>query len=125
MYKTVSQYERALGQNINLEKSTILFSPNVHETVKAYLCSMLGMVNSSLAEKYLGVPAIIGRNIKVVFTYIKDKVWRRLCGWNHKLLSLTGKEIILKVVVQAIPSFVTSVFLLPISLCSELESDRV
>ena len=79
------------------------------------------MVNSSLEEKYLGVPAIIGPNKKVVFAYIKDKVWRRLCGWNRKLLSCSGKEILLKAIAQAIPSFVMIVFLLPTSLCTELE----
>ena len=37
------------------------------------------------------------------------------------MLSKAGKEILLKTVVQAIPMYVMSVFLLPISLCTELE----
>ena len=79
------------------------------------------MTNAGLAGKYLGVPAIIGRNKKAIFAYIKDKVWRKLCGWNKKFLSLAGKEILLKAVAQATPSFVMNVFLLPISLCLEFE----
>ena len=82
---------------------------------------LLGMANSKLVEKYLGVPTIIGQNKKAIFEYIKDKVWRRLGEWNRKCPSRGGKEILLKAVAQATPSFVMSIFLLPISLCSELE----
>ena len=89
------------------------FSPNIPNIERSKLCMMLGMVNSSLEEKYLGVSAI--------FAYIKDKVWRRLCGWNRKLLSHTRKEIFLTVIAQAILSFVMSVFLLLTSLYMELE----
>ena len=96
----------------------MFLSPNI---TRSELCTALGMVNSSLEEKYLGVPAIIWDNKKAVFAYIKEKVWRRLCGWNRKLLSPEGKEILLKAVAQAISSFVMSVFLLPTSLCMELE----
>ena len=55
----MSQYEKASDQKINLEKSIVSFSPNVPEETQSVLCSMLGMANSMLAEKYLGVPAII------------------------------------------------------------------
>ena len=52
---------------INLQKSTVSFSPNVPEATKLELCSMLVMANSGLVEKYLGVLAIIGRNKKAIF----------------------------------------------------------
>ena len=39
----------------------------------------------------------------------------------HKFLSKAGKEILLKVVVQAIPSYTMGVFLIPLDLCVELE----
>ena len=85
------------------------------------MCALLGKTNAGLVGKYLGVPVIIERNKKANFAYIKDKVWRKLCGWNRKFLSRDGKEILLKAVAQATSSFVMSVFLMPISLCLELE----
>ena len=42
-------------------------------------------------------------------------------GWTSKLLSSVGKEVLLRSVAQAIPSYCMSVFMLPISLCEELQ----
>ncbi|RVX23698.1 putative mitochondrial protein [Vitis vinifera] len=42
-------------------------------------------------------------------------------GWQSKLLSQAGKEILIKAVGQAIPSYCMSTFLLPISLSEELQ----
>ena len=70
---------------------------------------------------YLGLPSLIGKNKKVIFSFVKDKAWRKIQGWRKKALSKVGKEILLKKVVQVVPTYVISVFLLPISLCNELE----
>jgi hypothetical protein len=51
---------------------------------------------------------------------IKDQVGKKLHNWKVKFLSQAGKEILFKVVVQAIPTYSMSVFLLPVSLCKEL-----
>ena len=66
-FKACLEYEDASSQRINLQKSTVSFSPNVPEATKLELCSILGMTNSGLVEKYLGVPIIIGRNKKAIF----------------------------------------------------------
>ena len=71
--------------------------------------------------QYLGLPTYIGRNKREVFHFIKDRIWKRLNSWNSKLLSRGGKEILLKTVVQAIPNYVMNIFLLPVSLCEEIE----
>ena len=70
---------------------------------------------------YLGLPSLIGKNKKDVFSFIKDKAWQRIQGWRKKMLSKTSKEVLLKSVVQAVPTYVMSVFLLPSLLCAELE----
>lgn len=43
-------------------------------------------------------------------------------GWKSKLLSQAGKEILIKVVVQSIPSYAMSYFELPQTFCDKLNS---
>jgi hypothetical protein len=63
---------------------------------------------------------MVGRSRYKAFKSIKDKVWARLNDWKVKFLSQADKEILIKAIVQAIPTYSMSVFLLPISLCKEL-----
>ena len=65
---------------------------------------------------------MVSRNKKASFNYIKDRVWKKLQGWKEKLLSQAGREILIKIVVQAIPTYTMSCFKLLIGLCSEIES---
>lgn len=53
---------------------------------------------------------------------IKGRVWKILNGWKEKFLSQVGKEVLLKAVVQAIPTYTMSVFLLPKTLCQDLNT---
>ena len=82
----------------------------------------LGVPEIIQYERYLGLPSLVGRNKKASFNYIKDRVWKKLQGWKEKLLSQSGREILIKAVVQAIPTYTISCFKLPIGLCPEIES---
>ena len=73
-------------------------------------------------EKYLGLPPLIGRGKRKAFNRIKDQVGRKIAGWKGKLLSNAGREILIKAVAQATPTYTMSVFKLPDSLCKELNS---
>ncbi|XP_065639127.1 uncharacterized protein LOC136071577 [Quercus suber] len=50
---------------------------------------------------------------KQVFAEIKERVGLKLAGWKGKLLSSGGKEILIKAVAQAIPTYTMSCFQLP------------
>ena len=84
--------------------------------------SLLGVPEIKEYEKYLGLPAFVGRHKKASFKYIKDWVWGKLQGWKEKLLSQAGKEVLLKAVVQAIPTFAMSCFWIPVGLCQDIEA---
>lgn len=64
-------------------------------------------------EKYLGLPPLVGRGKRKAFNQIKDQVGRKIVGWKGKLLSNAGREILIKAVAQATPTYMMSVFKLP------------
>ena len=64
----------------------------------------------------------MGRGKKQSFSYIKERVWKKLQGWKEKLLSQAGKEVLIKFVIQAIPTYAMSCFKLPKGLIHELET---
>jgi hypothetical protein len=71
--------------------------------------------------KYLGLPSMIGRNRTTVFAYVKDRVWQKINSWSSKCLSKAGREVMIKSGLQAIHSYVMSIFLLPETIISTIE----
>jgi len=63
---------------------------------------------------------MIGRNKTTTFNYIKDKVWQRISYWSSKCLPKTGREVMIKSMLQ-IPSNMMSNFLLPNSIIITIE----
>lgn len=73
-------------------------------------------------EKYLGLPLVVERGKKKAFNCIKDQVGRKIAGWKGNVLSNAGREILIKAVAQATPTYTVNYFKLPDSLCSEINS---
>jgi ribonuclease HI len=117
----LSLYERASGQSINKAKTTLFFSKSTPAADQADIIRFLGVPVLKSYEKYLGLPSFIGRSKMKSFAFIKDRVWLKLQGWKERLLSQAGREILIKAVVQAIPTYSMSCFRLPDRLCHELE----
>jgi len=115
-------YSKCSRQCINKSKTTIFFSKSTTSERKQYIKEALGVPKIRSYEKYLELPSLIGRRKRASFDYIKERVWRKLQGWEEKLLSQAGREILIKAIVQAIPIYTMSCFKLPVGLCNELES---
>ncbi|KAL0423118.1 UNVERIFIED_CONTAM: putative mitochondrial protein [Sesamum radiatum] len=118
----LEKYERASGQLINLDKSSIFFSNNTTHEDRMEMATLLGVRIDSMPAKYLGLPYFFGRNKEELFSYVRTRVWQRVSGWKEKMLSQAGNEILIKSIVQSIPSYCMSCFKLPDSLLREIES---
>ena len=113
-------YQDASGQEINLAKSEVLISRNISQAGQADLASILGVKHALGTGKYLA-SSMIGRSKKATFSFIKDRVWRKINSWNGRALSRAGKEVMLKSVIQAILSYIMSLYLIPSSIIDEIE----
>ncbi|KAF5442204.1 hypothetical protein F2P56_034891 [Juglans regia] len=114
-------YESVSGQKINKEKTAMVFSNNVDRGVREEIGLLCGNGEIFQYEKYLRLPPLVGRSKSRAFQSIKARVWQKLQSWKEKLLSQGDKEVLLKAVALSIPTYSMSCFLLPISLCTELE----
>ena len=114
-------YEVASGQKVNAEKFSVFFSHNTPQEKRCEVLNILGPMQDIRHSKYLGLPSIIGRSKTKVFAKMKEKVGRKLAGWKGKLLSIGGKEILIKAVTQMVLTYTMSCFLIPKGLCEEIK----
>lgn len=64
---------------------------------------------------------MIGGNKKELFKFIKDRIWRKINSWGGRSLSKAGKEVMIKSMLQAIPTYFMSIFLIPSSLGEDIQ----
>ena len=91
-------YATASGQCINFEKSSIYFSSNTGDDQKEWIKNCLGVREADRFETYLRLPTLIGRLKYQAFSFLKDRVWKKLQGWKGTILSRAGKEVLIKAV---------------------------
>nr|XP_023917061.1 uncharacterized protein LOC112028598 [Quercus suber] len=115
-------YKTSSSQQLNCHKTSLFFSPNTENKVKEMVKTMFGAQVIRPHEAYLGLPSLVGRSKNNTFAHLKQRVTNKVSGWKEKLLTPVGKEILIKSVAQAVPSYTISCFLLPKNLCEELTS---
>lgn len=101
------------GQKFSDAKSSIFFSENTEVTVKTKVCEALNIMIESLIDKYLGILALIGADRSDYFQHLIHRVRAKTKGWKEKLLSMDGKEILIKSIAQAVLVFARMVFKIP------------
>ena len=90
LLEILATYEQALGQQINRDKTTLFFSKSTSPQIQESIQVALRVLVVKQYEKYLGLPSFIGRKKKESFDNIKQRVWKKLQGWEGKLLSQVG-----------------------------------
>jgi hypothetical protein len=113
-------YEKSMGQLINPQKCSILFGANCSMDAQDRVKGVLKVSNITVEEKYLGLPTPDGRMGRNRFVSLKEKLISRLSNWAERNMSSGAKEVLIKAVAQAIPTYVMSVFKVSVTLCDEL-----
>ena len=122
LLKILEVYKKASGQAMNREKTALFFIKNTSSETKDKIMRIVGVNEIKSHEQYLGLPSIIGRSKKKAFDGLKDRLWKRLNGWQEHYLSIARKETLIKAVAQAIPIYTMQCFMLPKSFCHDLNS---
>ena len=120
LQQLLAMYEKASGQQLNRAKTSLFSSSNTSREVQEEIKNRFGAQIIKQHEKYLGLPSLVGKNKRLTFNAIKEKLGKVLAGWKEKLLFKAGKEVLIKVVAQAILTYTMSCFKLPDSLCDEM-----
>jgi hypothetical protein len=122
MKKVLTKYCDASGQRINMDKSSIFFSKGCPEALREGIKVKLEVQRETLNEKYLGMPFDVGRSKSGAFKHLRDKVWKKVLGWLEQLLSVGDKEVLIKAVAYAVPTYSMSCLKLPRGLCEHINS---
>ena len=115
-------YGEASGQSVNRDKSSVYFSTNTPDSLRQVLQATLNIHVQAFSEKYLGLPTAVGRITSGTFDHISERARGKIQGWSEKLLACASRETLLKSVVQSIPTYPMSTFLLTKKVCKSLTS---
>lgn len=91
----------------------VAFGKSIHNTLEIKQFPNTLEIKQFLSTgMYLALPYMIGINAKS-FEFIKDIVQKKINFWSSKCMSEGGRNVLLKFVLEATPSYITSIFLLP------------
>lgn len=105
----LNSFTVVFGQRINLQKSDLICGKNVPDDIKVVLSHTLRIPLWASPGKYLGIPAEWGTSTGQALLWIKERVLPKLDGWKENYLSQGDKEVLIKSVIQAIPSYVMAI----------------
>ncbi|XP_044342365.1 uncharacterized protein [Triticum aestivum] len=113
-------YNKGSGQLVNKSKSAIFFSSNSTDQMKEEVMHALDIRREALEEKYLGLPTALRRSTTGAFEKLCTRVSNMAGTGLEKRLSSAGREVFIKVVMQAVPLYSMSCFNLSKTTCKKL-----
>ncbi|KAL0368488.1 UNVERIFIED_CONTAM: hypothetical protein Scaly_1067700 [Sesamum calycinum] len=113
--------ERTSGLQINLDNFAMVLSKNVPELSKKHMTAIFGVKTEEKHTKYFGLPTAVDKSKRDVFDGIKDRIWSKMQGCAAKKLSQAGRAVLIKSVLQALPTFMMSCFRLSDTLLRQIE----
>jgi hypothetical protein len=118
----VEKYCTWSGQQINRQKSGLVFSKSTQQSTCRRMKHLMQMKCLSKDTRYLGAPLFFSHSNTKDFKYLQDKVEAKLIGWRSKCLSWAGRCTLIKAVAQSIPTYAMSTFEIPTTICNKLDA---
>lgn len=76
-YRRYLKYERALGQILNKNMTSIFFSSNTRPEDKSQILNAAGALVCGNYEKYFGLPTILDKSRYNSVRCMKERVWQK------------------------------------------------
>jgi hypothetical protein len=118
----VDTYARATGQLINMGKCSIMFGRGCATHIQEGIRATLQLQSRVFEDKYLGLPTPEGRMNRGRLQNLQVRLTKRFMEWGDSFPSQAAKETLIKSIAQSIPTYIMSVFKLPMALCDDLNS---
>jgi hypothetical protein len=90
--------------------------------MKQEVHELSGIEAEALVEKYLGLPTALGRSIDDQFEHIVARIKKLVNDFAAKNLNGAAREVLVKAICQAIPTYSMSCFRLSKKLCKKITS---
>jgi hypothetical protein len=74
--------------------------------------------------RYLGMPVVLGRIRLVHLQYILDRIRARLAGWKGRLMPISGRRVLVRCVLSALPAFTITVLRAPRKFYKDIDKAR-
>lgn len=116
-------FEHLTGLKINFHKSEIFCFGDAIENSLA-LAQIFTCKIGSMPMKYLGVPVHTRTLSNADWKTTEDKVEHKLSCWKRKLLSLGGRLVLLNSSLSHVPSYMMSLYLLPVGVKKRIDHFR-
>uniref|UniRef100_A0A2N9GUD6 Reverse transcriptase domain-containing protein n=1 Tax=Fagus sylvatica TaxID=28930 RepID=A0A2N9GUD6_FAGSY len=118
----VSKYCSWSGQAVNLAKSGMFASRNVHRVVLNKIAEDWGCKKISLDAKYLGSPLFLTRRKSKDFEFLAERLEAKISSWSSKYLSWASCITMIRSVAQMIPVYTMSTFKIPTKICDRMDA---
>ena len=73
-------------------------------------------------ETYLGLPMVGSKSKINTFKDLQERITKRVMGWKEKFISKVGREILIKTIALAIPTYSMGIFRISKALCDNINS---
>ncbi|KAK6780052.1 hypothetical protein RDI58_022236 [Solanum bulbocastanum] len=119
---TLKEYEQSSEQLINKEKSHFMIPSNTSQDIIDSIQEVTGFTRQDSPISYLGCPLYIGRQRIIYFSHLVEKVSKKICGWQGKILSFGGKITLIKHALHSMPIHTMSAISPPNTTIKYIES---
>ncbi|XP_057866415.2 uncharacterized protein LOC131073918 [Cryptomeria japonica] len=106
--KIILEYSSFSGQKVNQAKSKVFFF-NVSPLVQARLSHFWGFLVGQFPCKYLGLPFYTRSEKHNFWERVSGAISAKILSWSHKWLTFSGKFVLIKAVLNAIPIYLLSI----------------